>query len=55
MMLAACYVMKIERQMYVIFKVYQISGWYISNISRYVNSSEKISGLKSHNCHVLLQ
>ena len=55
---AACYVMKRkERQNFCDFlKSIKFPDGYASNISRCVNTSDhKISGLKSHDYHVLLQ
>lgn len=55
---AACYVMKKkERQDFCEFlKSIKFPDGYASNISRCVSSSDqKISGLKSHDCHILLQ
>ncbi|KAK6137042.1 hypothetical protein DH2020_029215 [Rehmannia glutinosa] len=55
---AACYVMKKkERQDFCEFlKSVKFPDGYASNISRCVISSDqKISGMKSHDCHVLLQ
>ena len=57
-MLAACYSLTLneKKEFCKFFKEVKVQDGYASNISRCIQVNErKIFGLKSHDCHVLMQ